>query len=67
MIIFFAVGVLSFLCVGILWIISHLIQCPIILESDIRFPRAKRRQADDLDQQQAAVTTATSIILHPPS
>ncbi len=65
MIIFFMVGVISFLCVGKLWIISSLIHRPILMGRISRSTEDQNQQEDNLDEKQAAVTIAIWTILHP--
>ncbi len=67
MVIMFGMGVFSFALVGSLWIISSLRHRPIL---GGEYPEPGQEQAEPnnlLDEEQAAVTTATWTVLHPPS
>jgi len=67
MVIMFGMGVISFTLVGSLWIISSLLHRPILGGG---YPETGQEQAepnDSTDEEQAAVTTATWTVLHPPS
>lgn len=63
----FIIGITSFTLVSILWVISSLIHRPIISPGLPKPHRDQGEMRDVLDEEQAAVTTATWTILHPPS
>jgi hypothetical protein len=67
MVIMFGIGVISFCLVGSMWIISSLVHRPIIGNGNIKSGKDLDDKKGSLDEQQAAVTTATWSILHPPS
>ena len=67
MIIIFVVGVISFLVVSLLWIISWLTHCPIIAYKNAKPTGDQSENKNELNEEQAAVTVATWTVLHPPS
>jgi len=67
MVIMFVTGTISFCLVGSMWIISSLLHRPIIGNENIKSGKDLDDQKELLNEQQAAVTTATWTILHPPS
>ena len=67
MVIMFEIGFTSFCLVGSMWIISCLLHRPIIGNENIKSGKDLDDQKELLNEQQAAVTTATRTILHPPS
>ncbi len=67
MVIMFIIGITSFGLVGSLWIISSLLHRPIIGRGDTILGTDLEDKSKSLSEKQAAVTTATWTILHPPS
>ena len=63
----FGVGCISFLAVGLLWLLSALTHRPIFGDKSEQLTRAQDEQEAVLDEEQAAVTAATWTTLNPPS
>ncbi len=67
MVIMSVTGIISFCLVGSMWIISSLLHRPIIGNGNIKSGKVLDDQKGSLDEEQAAVITATWTILNPPS
>lgn len=67
MIIMFAIGFTSFCVVGTMWIICNLLHRPLFGTGDIKSRKNQLEKNAILEEEQAAVTTATWTILNPPS
>jgi len=60
-------GGISFVVVGMLWLLSALTHRPIFGDRSDQFSHVQDGKEEILDEEQAAVTAATWIVLHPPS
>jgi hypothetical protein len=67
MIYMFGAGSISFLVVGILWLLSVITHRPIFGDKSEQFTHAQEGKKDILDEEQAAITAATWTVLNPPS
>ncbi len=65
MLIILVLGIVSFVSVGLLWIISSLIHRPIFAIDNANSGQQEKK--DRHAEEDAAVTVATWTILHPPS
>jgi len=61
------VGSISFLAVGLLWLLSAITHRPIFGDKREQVSHARDEQDEVLDGEQAAVTAATWTVLNPPS
>lgn len=61
------IGGISFVVVGLLWLLSSLTHRPIFGDKREQLTRAQDDKEDVLDEEQAAVTAATWTVLNPPS
>ena len=61
------VGSISFLVVGLLWLLSAITHRPIFGDKSEQVSHARDEQDEVLDGEQAAVTAATWTVLNPPS
>jgi len=63
----FGVGSISFLVVGLLWLLSAITHRPIFGDKSEQLTPVQDEQEDVLDEEGAAVTAATWTVLNPPS
>jgi hypothetical protein len=63
----FRVGSISFLVVGLLWLLSAITHRPIFGDKSDQLTHARDEKEEVLDEEQAAVTAATWTVLNHPS